>query len=76
LNKTEANILTGEQVLAYLREDQSLKLENIQNVQIGYILHVLDDNHSIMLEPNWFIQYEGEWIKFQEPSDDQDEGGD
>jgi len=76
LNKTEANILTGEQVLAYLREDQSLKLENIQNVQVGYILHVLDDDHSIMLEPNWFIQYEGEWIKFQEPSDDQDEGGD
>lgn len=74
LNKTEADILTGEEVVSYIKADQNLNLEHLENIQIGYILQMLDDDHSVTLEPNWFIKYEGEWIKFNKVSDN--EGGD
>lgn len=75
LNTTDTDILTGLEVVKYIQEDESLNLENIQNIQVGYVLQMLEDDHSLVLEPNWFIQYEGEWIKFSKPTDEQNEGG-
>ena len=64
LNSREIELPSGQEISSFLLNDQRMKIENIQDIQVGYSLSYLDEAHSLTLEPNWYILYEGEWIKF------------
>jgi len=46
-----------------LEKDTSLNKEYINDIQIGYYLNFFDDNHSLILEPSWYILYQDDWIR-------------
>ncbi|MEI3604422.1 two-component system activity regulator YycH [Pseudogracilibacillus sp. SE30717A] len=63
LNSEEVQLPSGQEISTFLQNDNRFKIENIHDIQIGYTMSHLDDAHSLMLEPNWYILYQGEWIK-------------
>lgn len=79
LNSRDVELPSGQEVSNYLVNDEQMEIENIQDIQVGYSLTFLDEAHSLMLEPNWFILYKGEWVKLNLLDNQQDlhfEGGD
>lgn len=78
LNSKAVEIPSGEEVIRLIKGDKSLRRENIKDIRVGYSLSYLDDAHSLTLEPNWYILYQGDWMKIDTwPSNDaqQTKGG-
>jgi len=65
LNSENVTLPSGEEVEHWLLQDQDkFNMNEITDIRIGYYLSYADDTHSLTLEPNWFILYENDWIKF------------
>lgn len=64
LNSQEVELPSGEEIIELLEEDENYDLENVRAIEIGYFLSYIDDNHSLILEPSWFILYGNEWIRY------------
>lgn len=64
LNMNEVELPSGEQVIDTLKNDASINVDLIQDIQVGYFLRYLDDTHSLTLDPSWYILYHGEWMRF------------
>lgn len=64
LNSTDAELISGEELINVIEHNESnFKVDNIKDIRIGYYLNVTDDR-SLTLEPEWFIVYENEWMRF------------
>lgn len=63
LNTQSINLMSGEAVIEYIKNNTSMKEDQIKGISLGYYLHYLYDAHSLTLEPGWFILYGGEWQK-------------
>src|SRR5699024_9063094 len=78
LNTEEMELASGQSMMEQLQQDRNYELEDVQDIKIGYDLRYLGDNHSIVLEPGWFILYNNNWIQY-DYTDQQDnlsiEGG-
>lgn len=65
LNSEEMTLTSGEEVARLVEEGNSkVDPDDIVDIRIGYFLNYLDDEHSLALEPSWFIVLENEWIRF------------
>ncbi|WP_068676007.1 YycH family regulatory protein [Oceanobacillus sp. Castelsardo] len=62
LNDNEVTLPTSDKVLVYL--EKNYKLEDINDIQVGYQLIYDKDKNIIIYEPCWFMQqqYNKEWI--------------
>ncbi|NBJ69818.1 MULTISPECIES: two-component system activity regulator YycH [Clostridia] len=62
VNTEEVDVPSGEKVIQYVTNELSdtWKMEQIENIQLGYDFQYQTDN-SVILEPTWFIQINGEW---------------
>jgi len=78
LNSREMELSSGEELLHVLTEDNRMEMEYINDIQVGYSLSYLEDAHTLTLEPDWYILYEGDWVKYDPAEQQQDlqvEGG-
>ncbi len=64
LNSQEVELSSGQEISNLLQDESRMKIENIHDIQVGYTMNYLDDAHSLTLEPNWYILYQGDWVKF------------
>lgn len=65
LNSEDVTLPSGDEVARILTEENSkVPLEDITDIRIGYFLNYLDDEHSLTLEPSWFIVLGDDWIRF------------
>jgi regulatory protein YycH of two-component signal transduction system YycFG len=62
LNDNEVTLPSSDEILIYLEENY--KLEDINDIQIGYQLIYDKDENIIIYEPSWFMQqqFNKEWI--------------
>ncbi|MCR1833721.1 two-component system activity regulator YycH [Oceanobacillus caeni] len=62
LSDNEVTLPSSDEILDYLK--QNYKLEDINDIQIGYELNYEKDENIIVYEPSWFIQQQinKEWI--------------
>lgn len=53
---------SGRELLKALKDNADYDLSNIQDIRIGYDLDYPEsDAHSVILEPHWFMNYNGNW---------------
>jgi len=69
LSTQEVQLISGEELIDLLEQKKDLQLEQIKNIQAGYLLTYLEDGHSLTLDPHWFMLYQGEWIPIQSDLD-------
>lgn len=63
LNKTEVNLPNSIELITTLEESAGYDLDRIEDIQLGYELNYVDESHSLILEPAWFMYYENNWIR-------------
>lgn len=71
------NLPSGNELINYLKNNSKYKIDKINDIQIGYkLLYLEDASYSVVLEPAWYIDYDGNWIeiKFDE-FETMDKGG-
>lgn len=78
LNIQEKELLSGENLMDALENNRNYDLEDVQDIVLGYELNYVWDNHSLVLEPNWYIKYDDDWMKYHSTEDENlsVEGGD
>lgn len=55
-------LAAGEDIIYFLKSNETYKTENIENIQVGYYLsHSEKSEKSISFKPAWFINYNGRW---------------
>lgn len=65
LNTQDVELMSGEKIVQLLEKKKDFQIEQIKNIQVGYLLTYLEDGHSLTLDPHWFMLYQGEWIPIQ-----------
>src|SRR5690625_1450285 len=79
LNTQDVELPSDQEVVNVLMNGHQMKLENINDIRVGYYLNYIEDAHSLTLEPSWYILYQDNWIKFNQDdfqNDTQVRGGD
>ena len=76
LNARDIELISGEELIAYLQTDNEMELDKIEDIELGYMLNFLEDDHSLTLEPQWSIYYEGQWTRFNVAEYERQRGGD
>lgn len=71
LNSQTVELPSGLEIITALEKDPDYEIENVEAVEVGYFLNYIDDNHSLILEPAWFILYENEWIRYSSSTDEE-----
>lgn len=62
----EYTLRSGIDVLEQLKRVKDFKIENLQNLIIGYSMEVdSEKNNVIILVPNWYYKYNGIWNKVE-----------
>ncbi|GAA0608112.1 two-component system activity regulator YycH [Virgibacillus siamensis] len=78
INENPVTLKSASEVLSYLENDSSYKLENISDLRVGYYLSYqgIDTNNVVKLQPGWFMENNGSWqrVEFNEEMQFQ-EGG-
>lgn len=73
----QVELQSGHSVADYLENSSNYKLENIQDIQLGYKLHYLKTDSLVTLKPMWYMNYSGQWIEIKFDEDlQQIKGGD
>lgn len=63
------NLASGNELINYLKNNSKYKIDKINDIQIGYkLLYLEDASYSVVLEPAWYIDYDGSWneVKFED----------
>lgn len=64
----------GEDVIETLTDNPNYKMENVQDLKIGYHLSYEDKaSNSVTLKPEWYVNYDGNWREVNFDDDDTDE---
>lgn len=61
LSSHQVKLPTGEEIVTYLTESSNYDIEKIGDIKLGYMMRHLQESPSLILEPKWYLQYEGEW---------------
>lgn len=73
----QIELSSGHSVIDYLEDNSNYKLENIQDIQLGYRLHYEKNDSLVTLKPTWYMNYSGHWIEVKLEEDIQQiKGGD
>lgn len=71
LNSEQVLLPAGTEIVELLEEDAEINLEKIKDIKVGYAQSYLDEAHSVVLIPNWYMLYNGEWKRIQYVSDNE-----
>lgn len=63
LNENKEDIPLGEEVIDYLNHQDIFRLENINDITVGYNLTYNSEERYLVFDPGWFIKYNNEWIE-------------
>src|SRR5699024_5749560 len=64
LNNEASALISGEKLIKLIEQNKGkLKIDNMNDIRVRYYLSVTDDR-SLTLNPEWFIVYENEWVRF------------
>jgi regulatory protein YycH of two-component signal transduction system YycFG len=60
----QVEVPSGAKIIAYLMGNlnDTVDIKDIENIQLGYYFQYQEDN-SVILEPAWFMQVNGDWQK-------------
>lgn len=61
LESTEIELISGSEAIKLLQEMETIEMEFIQDMRIGYDLSREIDGPLIQLKPSWFYKYNDEW---------------
>mgnify|MGYP001347455827 CR=1 FL=1 len=76
LNESKEELPLGEEIIDYLYNQDIFKLENINDITIGYSLDYNSEERYLVFDPGWFIKYNNEWIEINLENNSSDvEGG-
>ena len=64
LNSSSETLPSGEEVITELTNMDTLVKEDIKDIQIGYTMQYVDDAYSLTLDPEWYVYYQNEWVKY------------
>lgn len=78
LDSEPVDIPSGSDVVFYLKNNLSsnIKKDNIEDIQLGYRLHYINNDSLVILEPAWYMNYSGNWREFIFEDVTQIKGGD
>lgn len=61
---TTTTLMSGKEVLKYLRGQQNIEMEKVQDIVMGYDMQV-DSQSIVKLQPSWFYQYDEKWYQIE-----------
>lgn len=64
LNSSTKTLPSGEEVIATIKNSKALLAEDIKDIRIGYTMQYVEDAYSLTLDPEWYILYQGDWVKY------------
>lgn len=74
LSSSQVTLPSGEEVIQYLEENEDVDINGIRDIKIGYVQRFLNDEHSVVLNPGWYMLYNDEWRKVTvTPSQDEED---
>ncbi|SDQ05245.1 YycH family regulatory protein [Virgibacillus salinus] len=66
---------SGSDVVIYLENSSRYKMENVNDIKVGYHLSYRGSDDAVTLEPAWFIHYNGNWQQLNFEVITQQKGG-
>lgn len=63
LNVTDIQLPNGHQIIETIQQAEDYNLNQITDIQVGYLLNYMDEARSITLEPIWLMRYENSWLR-------------
>lgn len=61
LSSHNVELPTAEEIITYLSRSSHYDVAHVEDIKVGYMLRHLQDGRSLILEPKWYILYDGAW---------------